>query len=368
MAEYESQCVVWQTALNPVIALELLATGVWAGARRARPRGVRRGAVPRAHGTSRQPTAATARRGASRIGPRDHRSVARRPPRSFARRMTRRMSQTRVPASPRAGPWVMNSMRCSPGSSRRGARGAAPTARWCRRSTTRATPLLVAVPAATGPAVPAMRADPQRSRRAPRRLPPSAPLLGFLGWHDGLHLHSHMNAVDPAARGRGIGLALKLRQRALCLEHGVAEVRWTYDPLIRRNARMNLVRLGAEVIAFHPDFYGASRRRHHGHRPQRPLRGALAPRLPAHGARARRSNRSRPGRRAAASRSSPISRGCERMTRPRPRACASSPGRPSQRWATAGRDFASSSTPPATTSSRPTTPTGRPDERVRRHE
>jgi len=31
MAEYESQCVVWQTALSPVIALELLATGVWAG-------------------------------------------------------------------------------------------------------------------------------------------------------------------------------------------------------------------------------------------------------------------------------------------------------------------------------------------------
>ena len=31
MAEYEAQCVVWQTALNPVIALELLATGVWTG-------------------------------------------------------------------------------------------------------------------------------------------------------------------------------------------------------------------------------------------------------------------------------------------------------------------------------------------------
>ncbi len=28
MREYESQCVVWQTALNPVIALELLATEV----------------------------------------------------------------------------------------------------------------------------------------------------------------------------------------------------------------------------------------------------------------------------------------------------------------------------------------------------
>ncbi|RFA15779.1 ATP-binding protein [Subtercola boreus] len=31
MREYESQCVVWQTALNPVIALELLALGVWGG-------------------------------------------------------------------------------------------------------------------------------------------------------------------------------------------------------------------------------------------------------------------------------------------------------------------------------------------------
>jgi len=32
MAEYGSQAVVWQTAVNPVIALELLASGVWQGA------------------------------------------------------------------------------------------------------------------------------------------------------------------------------------------------------------------------------------------------------------------------------------------------------------------------------------------------
>jgi saccharopine dehydrogenase-like NADP-dependent oxidoreductase len=31
MRDYGAQCVVWQTALNPVIALELLATGVWQG-------------------------------------------------------------------------------------------------------------------------------------------------------------------------------------------------------------------------------------------------------------------------------------------------------------------------------------------------
>ena len=32
MREYGHQCVVWQTAINPVIALELVATGVWSGA------------------------------------------------------------------------------------------------------------------------------------------------------------------------------------------------------------------------------------------------------------------------------------------------------------------------------------------------
>lgn len=32
MREYGAQCVVWQTAVNPVVALELLATGRWSGA------------------------------------------------------------------------------------------------------------------------------------------------------------------------------------------------------------------------------------------------------------------------------------------------------------------------------------------------
>ncbi len=32
MTEYGHQCVVWQTAINPVVALELLATGAWSGA------------------------------------------------------------------------------------------------------------------------------------------------------------------------------------------------------------------------------------------------------------------------------------------------------------------------------------------------
>ena len=32
MKDYDSQCVVWQTAINPVVALELLSTGAWSGA------------------------------------------------------------------------------------------------------------------------------------------------------------------------------------------------------------------------------------------------------------------------------------------------------------------------------------------------
>ena len=32
MREYGSQAVVWQTAINPVVALELLAEGQWSGA------------------------------------------------------------------------------------------------------------------------------------------------------------------------------------------------------------------------------------------------------------------------------------------------------------------------------------------------
>ena len=32
MAEYGHQAVVWQTAINPIIALELIESGTWVGA------------------------------------------------------------------------------------------------------------------------------------------------------------------------------------------------------------------------------------------------------------------------------------------------------------------------------------------------
>ena len=84
-------------------------------------------------------------------------------------------------------------------------------------------------------------------------------LLGFYGG-DGRgpdHLHSHILGVDARMRGRGVGAALKLQQRAWALARGIDLITWTYDPLVRANGRFNVVNLGADGAAYEPDFYGA---------------------------------------------------------------------------------------------------------------
>ncbi len=73
-------------------------------------------------------------------------------------------------------------------------------------------------------------------------------------WHD--HLHSHMAAALTPYRNQHIGTALKLHQRVWALDVGIDPVIWTFDPLVRRNARFNLIKLGADVDGFEPDFYG----------------------------------------------------------------------------------------------------------------
>lgn len=83
-------------------------------------------------------------------------------------------------------------------------------------------------------------------------------VLGFLGQQDGrLYLHSHLLGIDEHARRRGIGFALKQHQRAWALAHGLGTVSWTYDPLVGRNAYFNLSKLGAAIVDYHSDFYGA---------------------------------------------------------------------------------------------------------------
>jgi predicted GNAT superfamily acetyltransferase len=87
-------------------------------------------------------------------------------------------------------------------------------------------------------------------------------LIGYvLGWAgvdaaEGLHVHSHMLAAVPDRRHRGVGYALKLAQRAQALDQGIVLVRWTFDPLVARNAYFNLHKLGAVVDRFERAFYG----------------------------------------------------------------------------------------------------------------
>ena len=77
---------------------------------------------------------------------------------------------------------------------------------------------------------------------------------GAHGWHT--HLHSHVAAALPGFGDRGMGTALKLHQRAWALEHDIDRIVWTFDPLVRRNARLNLVKLGGVAVEYLVDFYG----------------------------------------------------------------------------------------------------------------
>ncbi|MBM3659526.1 MAG: GNAT family N-acetyltransferase [Actinobacteria bacterium] len=82
--------------------------------------------------------------------------------------------------------------------------------------------------------------------------------VGFVGTHPGgLHVHSHATGIDPVHQHAGVGAAMKRFQRAWALDRGIAEIRWTFDPLIARNAYFNLTKLGAVGAAYLPDVYGA---------------------------------------------------------------------------------------------------------------
>ena len=90
---------------------------------------------------------------------------------------------------------------------------------------------------------------------------PQGRMLGFVfgltGLRKGRVVHwSHGLAVRPEARDQGIGRRLKRYQRARLLAMGVGTMYWTFDPLVARNAHLNLNRLGAEVEEYVQDMYG----------------------------------------------------------------------------------------------------------------
>ncbi len=82
-------------------------------------------------------------------------------------------------------------------------------------------------------------------------------VFGMTGVQHGRLIHwSDLLAVRPEARDRGLGRRLKLFQRSLVLPLGVTRMMWTFDPLVARNAHLNLNALGASVTEYVPDMYG----------------------------------------------------------------------------------------------------------------
>jgi predicted GNAT superfamily acetyltransferase len=80
--------------------------------------------------------------------------------------------------------------------------------------------------------------------------------FAFPATNNGLHLHSHMTAVLPEFRDKGVGYALKIDQWNWAKKKNYSHLSWTFDPLVRRNAKLNIAKLGVDVSAYHPNFYG----------------------------------------------------------------------------------------------------------------
>lgn len=83
----------------------------------------------------------------------------------------------------------------------------------------------------------------------------------------GIYLHSHMLAVLPDYRNRGIGRQLKLEQRKEALERGIDLIEWTFDPLELKNAYLNIERLGVIVRRYIRNYYGITTSKLHSGMP-----------------------------------------------------------------------------------------------------
>ena len=81
--------------------------------------------------------------------------------------------------------------------------------------------------------------------------------FAFPATNGGIHLHSHMTAVLPEFRDKGVGYALKMDQWNWAKKKNYSHLSWTFDPLVRRNAKLNIVKLGVDISSYYPNFYGA---------------------------------------------------------------------------------------------------------------
>lgn len=70
---------------------------------------------------------------------------------------------------------------------------------------------------------------------------------------------SHMMGVEPGRRDAGVGFALKRAQWQMVRKQGIDHITWTYDPLLSRNARLNIAKLGAVCNTYRRSEYGDMR-------------------------------------------------------------------------------------------------------------
>jgi predicted GNAT superfamily acetyltransferase len=67
---------------------------------------------------------------------------------------------------------------------------------------------------------------------------------------------SHMMGVLPEYRGKSLGYRLKTSQRECVLKQGLKLIIWTFDPLLVRNATLNITQLGGICRYYIPNLYG----------------------------------------------------------------------------------------------------------------
>jgi predicted GNAT superfamily acetyltransferase len=70
---------------------------------------------------------------------------------------------------------------------------------------------------------------------------------------------SHMMGIHPDQRNSGIGFALKRAQWQMVRHQGLDHVTWTFDPLLSRNAYLNIAKLGAVCNTYRRSEYGDMR-------------------------------------------------------------------------------------------------------------
>jgi predicted GNAT superfamily acetyltransferase len=84
-------------------------------------------------------------------------------------------------------------------------------------------------------------------------------VFGMTGVQNGNVVHwSDMLAVIPKLQGQGIGRSLKEFQRDAVAKLGAKVIYWTYDPLVARNAHLNINVFGVRVAEYVEDMYGDS--------------------------------------------------------------------------------------------------------------